>query len=389
MKHIFLIIIFCVVIIGTVHADSFQYGNWTQAGAVPPFSPRAFYGSAVFHDQIFVIGGENPRDLQVLHNDVWSSSDGRNWTELTANATFSPRRYLKVATFNNKLWVIGGIDANSKRNDVWSSTDGRNWSLVTADAGFSPRDNPVVVVFDNKLWVIGGQDDRHDLVNDVWSSSDGNTWTQFTDNAGFNRTADFYLSGVVFDNRIFIIDTAISKENFGRNEIWSSSDGKNWTLVNSDASFRSMEYIPVVVFNDRLWIVGGGNDPWVSQTKDMGAHPEKYFYFNSVWSSADGTNWTLETDHAGFSPRYGMGVMTFQNSIWVLGGIPDAGDVWYMPLLTTGPNPSEGIPLALSSTSNLAVSSAPTHAAIDPFYVLISLIIAGGFYIYYSRAGSR
>ena len=240
MKQIFLIIIFCIVLIETVQADAPQYGNWTQAGPVPPFGPRVYYGSAVFHDQIIVIGGVNPGDLQGLHNDIWSTTDGKNWIELTANATFSPRRYLKVAVFNNKIWAIGGIDATSERNDVWSSSGGRNWSLVTADAGFSPRYDPVVVVFDNKLWVIGGQDDRNNLVNDVWFSSDGNNWTQLTDNAGFSRRPGFYLSGAVFDNRIFIFDVATSKENPGTNEVWSSSDGKNWTLVNDNASFRVM-----------------------------------------------------------------------------------------------------------------------------------------------------
>ena len=388
MKQIFLTIIFCCVLIGTVHAYTIQYGNWTQAGPVPPIGPRAFYGSAVFHDQIFVIGGENPTDLQVLYNDVWSTSDGRNWTELTANATFSPRRYPQVAAFKNKLWVISGIDANSRQNDVWSSSDGRNWSLVTAQAGFSPRYDPVVVVFDNKLWVIAGVDDRYNLVNDVWSSSDGSNWTLITDNAGFSRSTDFYLSGAVFNNHIFIIDVAVSKESFGTNEIWSSSDGKHWALVNGNAPFRTMGYIPVTVFNDRLWIVGGGNDPWVQQTKYM--DPEKYFYFNSVWSSVDGNNWTLETEHAGFSPRYGMGVVTFQNKIWVLGGIPFADDVWYMPLLIPQTSPIDVIPPALPSTSNYpVVSGNSARAAMDPFSPLLSLVIVAGICAYCSRAGKR
>ena len=185
---------------------------------------------------------------------------------------------------------------------------------------------------------------------------------------------------------------ATSKDNRGTNEIWSSSDGKNWTLVNSNASFRVMEYIPVTVFNDRLWIVGGGNDPWVQQTKDMGAHPEKYFYFNSVWSSADGNNWKLETEHAGFSPRYGMGVVTFQNKIWVLGGVGafnNAVDVWYMLLLTPGPISTMVMPSAVPSTSNLSVSSTSTHAPMDLFCIFLSLVIVGVICVYRSRPGNR
>ena len=146
--------------------------------------------------------------------------------------------------------------------------------------------------------MIGGNDYQY-LVNDVWSSSDGSNWTQITDNAVFSRSFNFYLSGAVFDNRIFIFDAAVSQESWGTNKILSTSDGKNWTKVNKNASFRVMEYIPVTVFNDRLWIVGGGISPPVLLPKITQEELEKEFFSNSVWSSVDGNNWTLETEHAG------------------------------------------------------------------------------------------
>jgi hypothetical protein len=384
MKKIFLIIIFCIVFIGEVHADTLQYGNWTPAGPVPPFGPREFYGSTVFHNQIFVIGGKNSSpetpDPQSIarYNDVWSTSDGRNWTERTANAGFSPRSDLRVAVFNDKLWVIGGRDDRSNRlNDVWSSSDGSNWRLVTANAGFSPRGDPVVVVFDNKLWVIGGRDEKTHRLNDVWSSSDGSNWARISDNAGFNQSPGFYLSGAVFYNRIFIFAVVPNQESWGTNQVWSSSEGKNWTLVNDNAPFEVREYMPVTVFNDRLWIVGGGNEALSLVTMDMAVHPENYFYFNSVWSSADGNNWTLETEHAGFNPRYGMGVVTFHDKIWVLGGYPQGGDVWYLPLSVPSPAPPA---VSLSSTTSAipAVSGSTAQAGIDPLMVCFSLLIAFG-----------
>jgi len=389
MKKIFLIIIFCIVFIGEVHADTLQYGNWTPAGPVPPFGLRDFYGSTVFHNQIFVIGGKNSSpetpDPQSIarYNDVWSTYDGRNWTERTANAGFSPRSHLSAAVFNDKLWVIGGDDGSSVRtNDIWSSSDGSNWHLVTANAGYSPRNDPVVVVFNNKLWVIGGRDEKPNRLNDVWSSSDGSNWTQITDNAGFGQSPAYYLlSGTVFDNRIFIFAVVPNQESWGTNQVWSSSDGKNWTLVNDNAPFEVREYLPVTVFNDRLWIVGGGNEGLPLVTMDMAVHPENYFYFNSVWSSADGNNWTLETEHAGFNPRYGMGVVTFHNKIWVLGGYPQVGDAWYLPLSVSSPVPPD---FSLSSTTSAvpAVSGTTAQAGIDPLMVCFTLFIAFGVVAY-------
>ncbi|MDH3343358.1 MAG: hypothetical protein OEM07_06520, partial [Gammaproteobacteria bacterium] len=114
-------------------------------------------------------------------NDVWSSSDGVNWVQQTASAAFSARKFHQVITFNDgsgdKIWLIGGDDG-MLRNDVWSSSDGINWTQETEKTAFSGRFSHQVVSFNDgsgdKLWLIGGDDIS--LKNDVWSSSDGIEW---------------------------------------------------------------------------------------------------------------------------------------------------------------------------------------------------------------------
>jgi len=60
-----------------------------------------------------------------------------NWTEITSNANFSLRYDFGAATFNDRLWVIGGhilegymwmchSNSSYEKNDVWSSPDGYN-----------------------------------------------------------------------------------------------------------------------------------------------------------------------------------------------------------------------------------------------------------------------
>ena len=83
--------------------------------------------------------------------------------------------------FNNKMWVLGGRDESSNKNDVWSSSDGINWTQATANAPWTARQEYTSVVFNNKMWVLGGYDGSYK--NDVWSSSDGVNWTQATANA--------------------------------------------------------------------------------------------------------------------------------------------------------------------------------------------------------------
>ena len=80
-------------------------------------------------------------------------------------------------------------------------------------------------------------------------------------------------------------------------EVWSSLDGVNWDLINHDG-FEPMEFCPATVYDDKIWIVGGGSYP--------PTHSEKYsspYMYNSVWNSSDGKNWTLASNDPGFSPQ--------------------------------------------------------------------------------------
>ena len=79
------------------------------------------------------------------------------------------------------MWLIGGTDWNptrygGSRNDVWSSSDGINWAQVTASAAWPGRVSHQAVVHDGKIWVIGGTNTSGTALNDVWYSEDGENW---------------------------------------------------------------------------------------------------------------------------------------------------------------------------------------------------------------------
>lgn len=177
------------------------------------FSTRQYLQTAVFNDKLWLIGGYDGS----FRNDVWSSNDGVNWTQVSANAGFSARSDHQVVSFNGKLWVIGGWDGSMK-NDVWSSSDGVNWTQETAAAGFSARYAHHAAVFDNKLWVIAGWDGGTN--NDVWYSSDGSNWTQATAAAAFSARVDAQVT--VFDNKLWLIG---GWDGSVQNDVWWSSDG--------------------------------------------------------------------------------------------------------------------------------------------------------------------
>jgi hypothetical protein len=352
------ILALCFILTGLVSADTSAYGNWTQITSNATFEPRNYFGTVTFDDRLWVIGGRGDDYM----NDVWSSPDGNTWSLETAHANFSPRGSMSVTAFDNRIWVIGGAGENYRlMNDVWSSADGINWDLVTANASFSPRHSSGVVVFGNRLWVIGGNQN-----NDVWSSADGINWDLVTANVSFGLRLGEGVA--VFDNRLWVIG---GNRN---NDVWSSTDGKIWTLVNANAPFKQMEFTPLTVFDDKLWIVGGGSNGPTHETKDPSAFPA--YEFNEIWSSPDGNMWTLETEHAGFSPRSEHGLAVFRDGIWVIGGSNSSGnDVWYMPS-----PPAQILPTNATTTPVIPVaeSLSPTQSGIDPLTACFTLLIALG-----------
>ncbi|MEO0093009.1 MAG: kelch repeat-containing protein [candidate division WOR-3 bacterium] len=178
--------------------------NWTCATEAAGWSARLHHTSVAFNNKIWVLGGND--SLYGPRNDVWYSTDGVNWIQATNSAAWTTRGSHTSVVFDDKIWVIGGsyfigplIEPN---NDVWYSTDGINWIQATNSAGWTPRALHTSVVFDNKIWVLGGID-VEGRRNDVWYSSDGVNWTQATDSAEWvNREGH---ASVVFDNRIWVL----------------------------------------------------------------------------------------------------------------------------------------------------------------------------------------
>ena len=300
--------------------------NWTQQTANAAFPARQFHQVVNFNDssgdKLWLIGGNNG----TLKNDVWSSSDGINWEQQTANAAFSARKKHQVVSFNDgssdKLWLIGGDDGSLK-NDTWSSSDGINWTQQTANAAFSARSTHQVISFNNgsgdKLWLVGGNDGE--LKNDVWSSSNGIIWTQQTEHAEFSARSGHQV--VTFNDgsgdKLWLI---AGSEGALTNDVWSSGDGTNWARQTTDAAFSARRSHQAVSFNNgsgnKLWLIGGDNGK----------------KSNDVWSSSDGIKWTQETANAEFSERKNHQVVRFNDGngdkLWLIGGKngESKNDIW-------------------------------------------------------------
>ena len=259
------------------------------------------------------------------YNDVWSSTNGVNWSEATDNAEFIPRGGHTSVVLNGAMWVIGGIDGFfNDMNDVHTSTDGISWTRVYPLSNlFSERAFHTSVVFNNAMWVIGGEHSNLSL-NDVWSSSDGAHWTDIA--ATKFTPARQGHSSVVFDNKIWVIG-GLDKYPGGKslNDVWSSPDGITWSQVTQTAPFTPTRYRHTsVVFNGAIWVIGGRHEDETTTSQ-----------LNDVWYSLDGASWTQVTASGEFPKRSGHTSVVFDNAIWVIAGSEDGAlkflnDVWYL-----------------------------------------------------------
>jgi len=119
-----------------------------------------------------------------------------------------------------------------------------------------------------------------------------------------------------------------------------------WVKVTDNTPFKPRDSAGEMVFNDRMWIIGGytpdlANDVWSSadgfnwektgeipNSKGIDI-PVNFVYKNKMWissydgcfySSKDGKQWDLVTDNLPWGGRNAAGGVIFNNKMWVMGG---------------------------------------------------------------------
>ncbi|MEM7374741.1 MAG: hypothetical protein AAF587_39480 [Bacteroidota bacterium] len=236
---------------------------------------------------------------------------------LETTAPWTGRSNHTALVFNNKLWVLGGNPCcGGRKNDVWSSEDGINWTEETASAAWAPRAVHTSVVFDGKMWVLGGNSSYSSgsEFSDVWYSEDGVNWTLAVDNAPFQGRYNHEM--LVYDDKMWIIGGRDVNKSYSAKQIWNSSDGVNWTLINDNYGFGFANTGEVLEYDDKMWLIGGYND-------------------NVRWST-DGITWAQVTNEAAFGEKINHASVVYDNRMWVISGsdnllneLTETADVWY------------------------------------------------------------
>ena len=80
-------------------------------------------------------------------------------------------------------------------------------------------------------------------------------WVKVTDRAGWQPRD----SGgeVVYNGRLWLLGGWFDSFSPPPRDVWSSPDGRTWDLVTREAPWKHSDLPMTVVFHDRMWLLGG------------------------------------------------------------------------------------------------------------------------------------
>ena len=307
--------------------------TWSEVNLAAAFPARDGAGALTFDGRMWLLGGWNPLlpDYypEVTSNDVWSSVDGVEWRLDVPNAPspdmWEARHTAGYAVLGDAMYVLGGdLSHGHMQPDVWRSTDGVAWTRILEDAPWAQRVLHMTAVLKDNLYVFGGQTlpqfggpTEEVFYNDVWRSADGIQWERILERAPWAERGQ--IGGqAVLDGYIYLLgggtyDVPGHPIRKFYNDVWATPDGVNWTRRNAEAPWHPREYHDVASYMGRVFVLEGYSEPVGNR--------------NDVWYSADGVSW-YEIRETPWPARHASSVFVHDDALWVVAGNNMTSDVW-------------------------------------------------------------
>ena len=156
------------------------------------------------------------------------------------------------------------------------------WKEIKKNISFSPRRGHAVIEYKDHVYVLGGEQCK---------GGDGNVCEQ--------------------DENAMPIVQQLS-------DVWFTKDLIQWNISTPNANFGPRAFHAAVVFQDAMWIFGGGSSDCKYQVENnITVH-----LCQDAWFSSDSKTWTaIVSNHkeTWWYPRIGHSVAVFENRVWIFG----------------------------------------------------------------------
>lgn len=145
----------------TTYRSSPDGTAWTEFQKGGP-GPMGHLTATLHRDRLFVLDSAQ---------SVWSLQQEGSWVKVKGPGGVADR--IPFLSHGDKLWILSGPEslvgpAGSGPNQVWNSPDGTIWTQVDAIAPFGTRRFPAAASFQGKIWVVGGDASGDGAQHDVW-----------------------------------------------------------------------------------------------------------------------------------------------------------------------------------------------------------------------------
>ncbi|MEM9361347.1 MAG: hypothetical protein AAGA43_01880 [Bacteroidota bacterium] len=258
------------------------------------FSPRRQANTVVFNDKLWHIGGANAENPSGL-SEIWSSENGIDWVqEPITGLEFERMRDYITIEFNGRLWLSGQFQ-------LYSSENGVNWNRE-ADPPFVHFGTISMVTFNGELWRFAGFNGTTTgdptTEDNIYSSTNGTDWALRADPHGFFTESG--VSVVVANNLLYGMEQPRIDE-VRTTIIWTSTDGVTWEeLSRSDLGFFGFRF-QMISFRDSFFIVAGGN-------------------LNTYYRSQDGITWQPATTREVNTQLFLKNFVELNDTLYAVGG---------------------------------------------------------------------
>lgn len=287
-----LVLFAALVIAASAPAVDLTY-KWDRLTEHAPYAGNYNYPVHIAPDGRFI----------ALHPDgTWASRDGAAWSKTKMPFSGMNSAYLGYVQHNGATYALGKLKGNYLDFQIdpviQRTRDYEKWEQL----GSSPSLPHVIFYaaesFKGALWIVGGYDGKA-ATSAIWNSQDGLAWTRVVEKAPWSARSGGNL--VVFKDRLFLLGGGVI-DGPQANDVWSSADGLTWRRETAEIAPEHPMGTPVV-YDNKLWLVGANRSGTFS---------------SGMIASDDGKTWRRQD--APWTPRGGVAAWTNGPDLFITGG---------------------------------------------------------------------